>query len=51
MSHAPGMDFILKGVHYAPVLDLEEEKEALVDGRVFTEDEIAKGDPVALIST
>lgn len=46
----PSMDFELKGINYAPVLDFEEQKAKLVDGRVFTEDEIADGTSVAIIS-
>ncbi|SFL38270.1 putative ABC transport system permease protein [Gracilibacillus orientalis] len=45
-----GMEFQLKGVNYAPVLDIEEGKSNLVEGRVFTEEEIENGTPVAIIS-
>ncbi len=44
------MDFILKGINYAPVIDFEEEKGKLVDGRVFTEEEVENGSSVAIIS-
>lgn len=50
ITHGPSMDFMLKGINYAPVLDFEEEKGELVDGRVFTEEEIDKGDSVTIIS-
>src|SRR5690625_5028724 len=42
--------FTLKGINYAPVLDFEEEKGKLTDGRVFTPDEIESGTPVTIIS-
>lgn len=45
-----GMDFELKGINYAPVLDFEEEKAKLVDGRVFEEKEVEDGASVAIIS-
>ncbi|WP_416148338.1 ABC transporter permease [Salipaludibacillus sp. HK11] len=44
------MDFMLKGINYAPILDLEEEKGQLVDGRVFTSEEVENGSSVAVIS-
>jgi putative ABC transport system permease protein len=44
-------DFQFKGINYAPVVDFEEGKGKLVDGRVFTEDEIKNGTPVAIISS
>ena len=45
-----GAHFTLKGINYAPVLDFEEEKGKLTDGRVFTQDEIDNGTPVTIIS-
>ncbi|QGH35672.1 FtsX-like permease family protein [Gracilibacillus salitolerans] len=45
-----GPQFQLKGVNYAPLLDIEEGKSELVDGRVFTDEEIKNGTPVAIIS-
>ncbi|MFD2657745.1 ABC transporter permease [Gracilibacillus thailandensis] len=45
-----GPQFQLKGVNYAPLLDIEEGKSELVDGRVFTDEEIENGTPVAIIS-
>lgn len=50
ITHGPSMDFMLKGINYAPVIDLEEDKGNLVDGRVFTQDEVDKGTSVAIIS-
>jgi putative ABC transport system permease protein len=44
-----GGDFNLRGVRYAPVLPIEEGKLSLVDGRVFTEADIAEGGMVAII--
>jgi putative ABC transport system permease protein len=46
----PSMDYQLKGINYAPVLDFEEEKGKLIDGRVFTQDEVDNGTSVAIIS-
>ncbi|WP_077603847.1 ABC transporter permease [Oceanobacillus sojae] len=46
----PSMDFRLKGINYAPVIDFEEGKAELTDGRVFTDDEIEKGTSVTIIS-
>lgn len=48
--HGPSMDFMLKGINYAPVIDFEEKKGKLIDGRVFTQEEIDKGTSVAIIS-
>ncbi|WP_314068626.1 ABC transporter permease [uncultured Vagococcus sp.] len=45
-----GLDFALKGVQYAPIMDIKEKKAKLADGRVFTEEEIEKGSNVGLIS-
>ncbi|WP_339183810.1 ABC transporter permease [Oceanobacillus sp. FSL W7-1293] len=42
--------FSLKGINYAPVIDFEEGKGELTDGRVFTEEEIENGTSVAIIS-
>jgi len=50
IHHGPSMDFHLKGINYAPVIDFEEEKGKLIDGRVFTQDEIDNGTSVAIIS-
>ena len=44
------MDFRLKGINYAPVIDFEEQKGKLVDGRVFTQEEVDNGTSVAIIS-
>ncbi|MEI3605875.1 ABC transporter permease [Pseudogracilibacillus sp. SE30717A] len=46
----PSMDFMLKGINYAPVIDFEEQKGKLIDGRVFTQEEIDNGTSVAIIS-
>lgn len=43
--------FNMKGINYAPVLDFKEGKGKLVDGRVFTQDEIDNGTNVTIIST
>lgn len=50
MVEGPSMDFRLKGINYAPVIDFEEEKAELADGRVFTDDEVENGTSVAIIS-
>lgn len=50
VHHGPSMDFIMKGINYAPVLDIEEQKAKLVDGRVFTQEEVDNGNSVAVIS-
>ena len=50
IEEGPSMDFMLKGINYAPVIDFEEQKGKLVDGRVFTEEEVAGGTSVAIIS-
>ncbi|WP_078551574.1 ABC transporter permease [Bacillus alkalicellulosilyticus] len=44
------MDFRLKGTNYAPILDFEEGKSQLVDGRVFTQEELENDSTVAVIS-
>lgn len=44
------MDFNIKGINYAPVLDFEEQKSKLTDGRVFKTEEIENGSSVAIIS-
>lgn len=44
-------DFQFKGINYAPVVDFEEGRGKLVDGRIFTDDEIKNGTPVAIISS
>jgi putative ABC transport system permease protein len=46
----PSMDFILKGINYAPVLDFEEQKGKLIDGRIFKTEEIVNGSAVAIMS-
>ena len=50
IHYGPSMDFQLKGINYAPVLDFEEGKGSLADGRVFTQDEVNNGSSVAIIS-
>jgi putative ABC transport system permease protein len=50
VHEGPSMDFMLKGINYAPVIDLEEQKGNLVDGRVFTQEEVDSGTSVAIIS-
>ncbi|MBO1003910.1 ABC transporter permease [Pseudogracilibacillus auburnensis] len=50
VSMGPSMDFMLKGINYAPVIDFEEQKGKLIDGRVFTQEEIDNGTSVAIIS-
>ncbi|MGT2667505.1 ABC transporter permease [Streptococcus rifensis] len=42
--------FSLKGVQYPKILDIEEKKINLVDGRVLTQDEVDSGAKVVLIS-
>ncbi|MDX8045753.1 ABC transporter permease [Gracilibacillus sp. S3-1-1] len=42
--------FEIKGVNYASILDFEEGKANLIDGRVFNDDEITNGSPVTIIS-
>lgn len=50
IMEGPSMDFRLKGINYAPVIDFEEQKGNLVDGRVFSQEEIDNGTSVAIIS-
>jgi putative ABC transport system permease protein len=50
IHEGPSTDFMLKGINYAPVLDFEEQKGKLVDGRVFTQEEVDNGTSVAIIS-
>lgn len=50
MGEMKGMDFMLKGVQYASIMDFKEKKSKLVDGRAFTEEEIEKGSHVGIIS-
>lgn len=45
-----GPVFLLKGINYASVLDFEEKKATLIDGRVFTQEEVDNGTSVAIIS-
>lgn len=47
---AGGRKFSLRGVNYAPVIDIEEDKVKLVEGRVFKQEEVDHGTSVALIS-
>ena len=47
----PSMDFRLRGINYAPVVDFEEQKAKLVDGRTFTQDEVNNGSAVTIISS
>ncbi|MDR1014274.1 MAG: FtsX-like permease family protein [Coriobacteriales bacterium] len=52
LSYGPVADmayFVLRGTRYAPVMPIEEGALALVEGRTFTEEEVAEGRPVALI--
>ncbi|SDZ48776.1 putative ABC transport system permease protein [Evansella caseinilytica] len=50
-SDGDGMEhFSFKGINYAPVLDFEEQKGKLVDGRVFNPEEVENGSTVAIIS-
>ncbi|GAE29638.1 ABC transporter permease [Alkalihalobacillus hemicellulosilyticus] len=50
MYEGHGMEFRLKGTNYAPVMDFEEGDAQLVDGRVFNDEEVTNGAPVAIIS-
>lgn len=50
IHEGPSMDFVMKGINYAPVIDFEEQKANLVDGRVFTQEEVDNGTSVAIIS-
>jgi putative ABC transport system permease protein len=49
-SGSEGASVILRGIHYAPVQLIEEGKLNLVEGRVFTQQEIEQGTLVGLIS-
>lgn len=42
--------FRVNGVQYPKILDIEEKKVSLVDGRVLTQEEVDSGKPVGLIS-
>lgn len=42
--------FSVKGVNYEKILDVEEKKIEIVDGRVFTSEDITQGKAVAVIS-
>lgn len=44
------IDFGMKGINYPNVLDFENGDGNLIDGRVFSQDEIDNGSPVTLIS-
>lgn len=50
LEHSKEYAFNLKGVHYAPILTIEEGKQNLVDGRVFTEEEVSSGANVAVVN-
>lgn len=50
IDHGPSMDFHLKGINYAPVIDFEEQKGELVEGRIFSQEEVDNGSSVAIIS-
>lgn len=50
IMEGPSTDFRLNGINYAPVIDFEEEKANLVDGRVFSQEEVDNGTSVAIIS-
>lgn len=50
IHHGSGKDIRLKGINYAPVVDFEEQKAKIADGRVFTQEEVDNGNPVAIIS-
>jgi len=50
IHYGPSMDFMLKGINYAPVIDFEEGKGKLSDGRVFSQEEVDNGSAVAIIS-
>lgn len=50
VMEGPSMDFELKGINYASVIDFEEQKGKLVDGRVFTTEEVDNGESVTIIS-
>ena len=45
-----GSDFTLKGVQYPDVLDFKNKKAKLIDGRVFSEEDIKNGKKVTIIS-
>lgn len=45
-----GNPFTLKGINYAPVLDFEEKQGELVEGRVFTQEEVDNGAAVTIIT-
>ncbi|WP_112181543.1 MULTISPECIES: ABC transporter permease [Paraliobacillus] len=47
----PSIDFMLKGINYAPVIDFEEGIGNLIEGRVFESGEIENGSSVAIISS
>lgn len=46
-----GVDFEFYGVQIPSIVDISENKIALSDGRVFKQEEIDEGKPVALVST
>lgn len=43
-------EFQVKGIHYAPIVDFQEGKGKIVDGRIFNQEEIDKDANVAIIS-
>ncbi|WP_026675602.1 ABC transporter permease [Alkalihalobacterium bogoriense] len=43
-------NFFIKGVNYAPIIDFEEGKNQIVEGRVFTNEEVENGAAVTVIS-
>ena len=49
-SNDTSSEFRLKGLAYHKILDIEENKVKLVEGRVFTKEEVEKGEKVGLIS-
>jgi putative ABC transport system permease protein len=50
MHFGSASNFILRGIHYAPLLPLQEGKLSLSEGRSFTEDEIKQGSLVTMVS-
>lgn len=49
--HPDDMYFILQGINYPNIIDFEEGKASLVDGRVFTQEEVESGKTAAIISS
>lgn len=50
IHYGPSTEFMLKGINYAPVIDFEEGKGKLIEGRIFTAEEVDNGTSVAIIS-